>query len=237
LYPVDDDRVVRRLPRSWLNRDDEDRRNTNTFARAVAWQYCRTHACHDHGDADEVHLIYGNQPTAALYSVRDVADCRRPPSDTRQWVACTEWVVKDDDATRSLTGKVVLLGGTYADSEDFHPTPAGERTPGLVINAWGVRAEVEGPTLVESSRLFGLGFDVLMLIVPAVGLSVVLFYMGKLWLTWVVMLVSSLAWNIVLENVDHHEESRPAVRRRRTPRPTRRWRHPARFPRHRRSWP
>jgi CHASE2 domain-containing sensor protein len=229
LYPLDDDRVVRRLPRSWLNRDRDDMPNTNTFARAVAGEYCRTRTCHEHGHAEEVHLIYGNQPTNPLYSVRDLAECQAPSTDAGQWVACTQWMAKDNEETRKLSGAIVLLGGVYSDAEDFHPTPAGETTPGLMINAWGVRAEIEGPTLVESSRLFGLGLDILVgllvtvffkmpgwtlrqktltsfaLILPAIGLSYCLFLLGWLWVTWVVMLLSSMGLNIVTENVSHDE--------------------------------
>ncbi|HET9384926.1 MAG TPA: hypothetical protein VFO67_07245, partial [Gemmatimonadales bacterium] len=184
------------------------------------------------------HLIYGNQPTSPSSSVRDLATCEDPPNDEGQWVACTRWMTVDNEKTRELKGAILLLGGVYSDARDFHPTPAGETTPGLLINAWGVRAEIGGPTLVESSRLFGLGLDILvgflvsyffarpwslsrktaasLLLIPAAGvLSIVLFVFGKLWLTWVIMLVSSMGWNIVLENLGHKEKVTRIPRRRR----------------------
>lgn len=234
VFPTDDDRVLRRLPRSWLNRNQADSRFLNTWARVVAERYCGPQSCHDHGDADEVLLTYGSRAPEPRYMVHDLFTCESPTIPADGSGICERWGVNSTKEWQSLAGKVVLLGGVFGDARDFHPTPGGENTSGLMINALAVRTEIDGPTTVESSRLLGVVFDFatgllvgflfnrprrslrwktwssLALVVPAFGLSVLLFWLGNtLWLSWVVMLVSSAAWGIVFENLQHAEGSEP----------------------------
>jgi len=229
IFPLDDDRTVRRLPRSWLNRERDDNASTNTFARAVAWRYCRTRTCHDHGGTNEVLLTFGRSSTPRTYSVRDLLECGEPTLPVGASGTCRNWRLKVDATGRAWSNTILLIGGTFSASRDAYPSPAGESTPGLMLNALGIRAEIEGPTLVESSKLFGLVLDIvvglivgylfkkpgrslrwktvasLSLILPAFLLSVGLFWLDRLWVTWVVMLVSSMAWNVVIENLSHHD--------------------------------
>jgi len=230
IFPLDDDRTVRRLPRSWLNRERDDIASTNTFARAVAWRYCRTRSCHDHEGADEVLLTFGRSSSLRTYSVRDLLECGESTLPVGASGTCRNWRLKVDATGRAWSNTILLIGGTFSASRDAYPSPAGESTPGLMLNALGIRAEIEGPTLVESSKLFGLVLDIvvglivgylfkkpgkslrwktwasLLLIFPAFLLSVGLFFwLDMLWVTWVVMLVSSMAWNVVIENLSHHD--------------------------------
>jgi CHASE2 domain-containing sensor protein len=252
VFPADDDRNLRRLPRSWLNRNESDSRFDNTLARVVAERYCWPQGCHDHGDAGEVLLTYGSRVPEPRYMVRDLFTCEawKIPADKSR--ICEQWGLNSAEAAAKerelLDGKVVLLGGVFGAARDFYPTPGGESTSGLMINALAVRTEIDGPTIVESSRLLGVGFDFatgllvgfifarprrslrwktwssLALVVPAFGLSVLLFWLGNtLWLSWVVMLVSSAGWGIVQENIRHgkHRETvEPAGRRMTTTRVT-----------------
>lgn len=238
VFPTDDDRVLRRLPRSWLNRNQADSRFDNTWARVVAERYCGPQTCHNHGKAEEVLLAYGSRAPEPTYAVHDLFTCESPAIPAGGSGICKQWGVSSPEAVaeakQSLAGKVVLLGGVYGASGDFHSTPGGERTSGLMINALAVRTEIDGPTIVESFRLLGVGFDIaiglavgfiftmprlnlrwktinsLALMAPVFLLSVLLFWLGdRLWLSWVVMLVSSSAWGIVQENIRHGKHTAP----------------------------
>ena len=227
VFRPDDDRSVRRLPRQWLNRNRNDKPNSNTFARAVAWRYCWTRTCHEHGRTSEVFLGSARRSIPRTYAVRDLLTCLPAASEAGASGVCRSWELNPDAAAGSWSNTILIVGGSFAAARDAYPTAAGESTPGLMLNALGVRAETEGPTLVEPSRLFGLALDIiagfavgwffqqtgrslrwktvasLSLIGPAFAVSFGLFLMDRLWVTWVVMLLSSMGWNIVSENILH----------------------------------
>jgi len=225
VFPVDDDRAVRRIRREWINRDDHDQRYENTLARAVARVYCRQRVCHDHGGAEDLFLQYGRLPPQ--YTVRDLFECGEWSED-----GCVSWHPRSDAGAKLRTseGSVVLLGGVFPQARDKYPTPIGENTSGLIINALAVRAEIEGPTITEAPRLLAIGLDAaagvavslifmfaqvslraktllsLALAVPALVLSIGLFAgFGRIWLGWATMILAGAAWNVVFENLSSHD--------------------------------
>jgi CHASE2 domain-containing sensor protein len=124
-----------------------------------------------------------------------------------------------------LRDRIVLLGGTYSEARDTHPTPGGESTSGLMINALAVEAELQGRGVEEFPRLLSLGLDIaygitvlvlfarheetrtakrlrygVAVVLPIAG-SVLLGVLGVLWLSWVPMLIASFAWGEFLDGL------------------------------------
>jgi CHASE2 domain-containing sensor protein len=98
-----------------------------------------------------------------------------PPS-----IGLSELFKRDGDSVTSLRngfleqivgGKIVLLGGTFDDSGDFHETPDG-RMPGVLIHARAIDAEMHGGGLREIPQPRSFLLDV------GWGSAVVLLLMG-----------------------------------------------------------
>jgi hypothetical protein len=173
IYPRDEDRAVRRLPRRWLDR--ESNASHLSFAAKVAAVYCdrRPDRCAAPGASEEVYLSYrSNVSMQPDYRVRDLFGCRLVERHL-----CQTWTFNGGD---SLKESIVLLGGTFQVSGDFHDTAAGPNTPGLIVNAHGVQAEVLGLTMHELARPISLMLDLL------VGLAIgAVFGADGRWLRWV----------------------------------------------------
>lgn len=223
IYPYDEDGVTRRLPRQWYVDDGDP--FENTFARQVARAYCRARndaACDRRADADEVLLPFdGKRLRADHYSVTPLVRCRRVESNV-----CNSWEFRGAMArTQDWRKTIVILGGDSPDLKDVHRTPIGEQTPGLWINASAVRAELYGPRLEGLSHLAGLALDIALgfftaavfggisaalgirvfwrfVLGMAVAVSVSFLVFWKLeivWVSWIGMLSSGMAWDIIVD--------------------------------------
>ena len=167
IFPRDDDRAVRRLhrrlhPEGEENPDGHQDRPTSisTFAKVIADQYCGADGSRCPGrdvDADEIFVTYDSSVVTRRLS--DLLDCEWPANKAGEG-ACTQWRPKA--AAAELEGAIVLLGGTFAESRDFYDTPIGPNTPGLLVNAHAVRAEISGGGLRETWRPLAFGADIML---------------------------------------------------------------------------
>ena len=84
--------------------------------------------CERHPEAPEVFLPFDKKHLRAS-PLRKLTICLRR---TCRIKVCRGW---NSLGEPGLGGAIVLLGGDYADMNDWHRTPIGERTTGLFINA------------------------------------------------------------------------------------------------------
>lgn len=235
---------MRRLPRKWHMRDGGDSREgqiaelptPRSFAGAIAAAFCEKLPPCPSPDGDEVFISYGSTVSVQPdYYVRELFECDNPEAHR-----CTKWSVKTAEL---LANRIVLLGGTFQASRDFHDTPAGSRTPGLIVNAHAVQAEIHGPAVRELGRVVTIALDVLVgltigflfshnahavvtrwlrrvpslrakihgdqvlwrtvasfgLAIGAAIASVLLLFVGILWLSWIGMVLVGVSWHIVTE--------------------------------------
>jgi hypothetical protein len=227
---------VRRLPRQWSV--DSTISFENTFARQVARAYCRARhdtACDRRDDAEEVFLPFDNEDLwKNHYAVGDLFRCTFDESRV-----CSDWFEEKGKGIAKITdweNTIVILGAHFPDMNDWHRTPIDERTPGLLVNASAVRAEISGPRLQGFSHLAGFGLDLLLggiaavlvdflkgrgyrlrsrtlacigLGVAAVGFGYLLFLLTEmLWVSWVGMLMTGVSWDAVLEVLFHDPHDR-----------------------------
>lgn len=163
VFPLDRDRVVRRLPRRW--HDQADRKH-KTFAGAVADRYCAHSSSCDskkRGKSEgDIFISYNSTVSRTPdYFVRNLFDCEweQAGDGSRR---CRAWTWKaNSEAMKDLNEKIVLIGGTFGASRDFFDTAEGERTSGLIVNAHAVQAELRGPFISELSPPVTLWLDIL----------------------------------------------------------------------------
>jgi hypothetical protein len=219
VFPSEYDRAVRRLSRHWKSLRSGTAHET--FAGEIAHIYSGGRS---DMYGDDVFMTWGAIDTATdSHRVRDMFECPARRRGTTGFI-CEEWTRKPDAG--KLEGAIVLLGGTFGASRDFFPTPLGERTPGLVINAHAVRAEILGPPIGELPRLVTWLIDVCVgvLIVlifkvrphskdvvwrvvatavlgvaaAVVSYSVLFVHCHVLWLSWIAMLLTGLMLHILV---------------------------------------
>ena len=167
IFPLDHDRSARRFPRTWSDIALHHSEFENTFARQIAEQHCRwpRSGCRVLGLADEVFISYetsaltgasteASSSPAPDFSVGDLFNCLSAPNRL-----CSGWEKKPGLTLPSDVA--VIVGGTYAASRDFYPTPAGANTPGLLINARAVEAEFRGPKVLEATHGLIWALDIL----------------------------------------------------------------------------
>ncbi len=155
VFPLDEDAGVRRFPRTVeLSADprySSARERHSTWARRVAEEYCRSGArCADES-AEEVLISYA-APTPKRVRALELFQCSEggalPQAREGVWEKFRE----------GARGKIVMIGGTFRASGDFHDTPAG-RIDGLLINAYAVQAEADAAGIREASRPLAVLFD------------------------------------------------------------------------------
>jgi CHASE2 domain-containing sensor protein len=182
IFPLERDRAVRRVPRTWT--DDATGRSRLTFAGTIAWLYCTsTGACPSyqpqaHGHGEDIFISYARNPPAPTYRIREVFTCTALEKSPKGSL-CLEWQWKDGKPPDDLAGSIVLIGGTYDASKDFFAAPTEKPIAGLLLNAQAVRAEIAGPTVTEWPRWVTLLLD------TGVGLLIALIFSGHVhaWIT------------------------------------------------------
>jgi len=232
-FPLDHDHAIRRFPRQILVEGAHDTRICDTFARAIARQYCAHASCAALGHAEEIYLTSGAATSKDPdYTVGDLFECATPAT-----AACGAWTPKDAAAIATLTNQIVLLGGTY-EAEPRYDTPQGGHLPGLLVNAQAVRAEVHGPAITESWRPLTIVLDVIIgllivarvrpqtgllktlggigLLALAIGVGALLAfrYHGVLWVSWVAMLLTGLCWHLLVDRLEKSRSVTTTSRRR-----------------------
>jgi hypothetical protein len=185
VFPRERDGRIRRMPSVWVStRDDLTYHNTLSTklvdvycaSNASMWRTCETppaagESPHD-TDGSGHSFVYvpfpsNTRETIQRQALNEIVSCAEPRRTDNP--PCTTWELAAG-ARQTLQGKIVLLGGTYNYPDgDFHETPLGV-TSGLMINAYAVRAELEGLTLDDLAHRTTFLADV------AVGIAV-----GWLW--------------------------------------------------------
>lgn len=153
LFARDEDASIRRFSRFVSVAPDEVQGGgyAPSWARRVADVYCEPQ-CHSE-TADEVYISYaGTRPQ--LYRVSDLFRYAGPKQG---YQAKDAWA----ELKKDLLGKIVLIGGTFHESNDFYKTPKGE-LPGLVVNAYAVKAELNGSGLEPVSQPLAWILDLLL---------------------------------------------------------------------------
>lgn len=168
VFAPDDDAGLRRFPRQiQLSADpqkSEFRESRRSWARLVAEEYCRSGVpCADES-AEEVLLSYAASAPRE-FRMLDLFACS---ADNEVKPGGPLW----DKFQEAARDKIVLIGGTFRSSGDFHQTPAG-RLPGLIINAYAVQAEMHAWGVHEARRPMAVLFDLLIgilvvLLLPAI---------------------------------------------------------------------
>ncbi len=148
VFPPDQDTGLRRFPRRV--RLSGDPQPEPSWASLIAAKYCAHHACKQQR-ADEVILSYNvNRPYE--FTTPELFDCDgNPRLEEPRW---REFKARAEN-------KIVLVGGTFPESGDFHRTAAGHRTPGLLVNAYAIQAEIDGSGVEEVKRPWAVAFDIL----------------------------------------------------------------------------
>lgn len=144
LFARDEDASIRRFSRFVSVAPDEVQGGgyAPSWARRVADVYCEPQ-CHSE-TADEVYISYAGA-APKLYRVSDLFRYAGPKQGYRP--KDTAW----PQLKANLLGKIVLIGGTFHESGDFYRTPKGELA-GLVVNAYAVKAELNGSGLEAVSQ-------------------------------------------------------------------------------------
>jgi CHASE2 domain-containing sensor protein len=171
VYTAEGDRKLRRFPRQLrISADPSSGMGIakDTWARIIVDRYCegRIRACQSVKDRSEVFLPIGSEPV--LLKVLDFFSCAKH-SGSREFSILK---VKEDLLRVQTAGKIVLLGGTFASSGDFHETPAG-RDAGIVINARAVEAEISGSGLEEVRPYKSFGLDLATGLIMLLGFFVI----------------------------------------------------------------
>ncbi|HZQ51902.1 MAG TPA: CHASE2 domain-containing protein [Bryobacteraceae bacterium] len=135
IFPRDEDLVIRRFPRSIKLNVSKPPKTVDSWASKVAESFCTDRPCTNE-KAEEIYISYaGIMPRS--FEMMDLFSC---PSSSDEVIGNRHsW----DTFQYLAKGKIVLVGGTFHSSRDFYQTPAGE-LPGLMINAYAVKAELEG---------------------------------------------------------------------------------------------
>jgi len=198
VFPKDDDLRLRKFPREVHLVLDNKIEVGPTWAMKLA-EVNRAEPSAGENDIPEV-LIAFYKPIQARYSVSQLFECKQPAKPTAALAEFARVVTKDP-------GTIVLVGGTWATSGDFHYTPGG-KLPGLEVNALALRAELKGERVHEPPRwmMVVLDFAVSIMIVLAFYrgtrvrammrnsarvvfvvflLSRGLFSFGYIWLSWI----------------------------------------------------
>jgi CHASE2 domain-containing sensor protein len=214
-YPEDEDTRIRKLPRAY---SPVDRANVNsppiyTLSRRIAMEYRALKRPHDplKDDLSEVMVTYGN-PRPERVSAGKILGCGESGSPM---VSYSERAFRRPDFSLTpndkllFKDKIVLIGGTWKDSADFHETSLG-RMPGVVIVADSIQAELEDEHVRELPKIVMFAIDLIVgtislyilwrwkvnttrkLILVSVGGIVLLFGLGGillyhlriLWVSW-----------------------------------------------------
>jgi CHASE2 domain-containing sensor protein len=170
VYTAEGDRKLRRFPREVrISADPTSDMGVfqNSWARLIGDSFCtgRVPSCTSIDDRSEVFLPIGAEPV--LLSVHYFFSCT-PHSGPRKFSIQKG---KEDLLKLQTSGRIVLLGGTFASSGDFHETPAG-RDAGIVINARAVEAEISGSGLEEVKPYKSFGLDLATGLVMLLGFFV-----------------------------------------------------------------
>ena len=133
-YPVDEDAGIRRLPR-FFRWDIHDQlhpvaeRTLYSLSLLTKMKYRPSEAGALEMTSKELMISYSGGPPARI-PAGHILKCG---SNQNQ-----------NPDPGDYSGRVVLIGGTYARSEDLHRTPLGEQTPGVVVNAYAIESELNG---------------------------------------------------------------------------------------------
>lgn len=142
VFPEEQHGTIRRFPRFTKIGRSEPK---PSWAKQVADAFCPGMHCTSE-NAPEIYVSYrGNGPHS--YKMQELFTCPQEPlklvPEGPRW----------EEFKHLAKGKIVLIGGTFDKPHDkllpnpvsdIHPTPAGHDTPGLIVNAYAVKAELEG---------------------------------------------------------------------------------------------
>ncbi|MBV9404633.1 MAG: CHASE2 domain-containing protein [Acidobacteriaceae bacterium] len=155
VYPTDEGTSIRRLPRwIWASADpqnSERREWERTWPRVIAEAFCNG-PCTEEA-ADEIYITYGGT-APRCFLMRDLAACGE---GDRVQTGNSSW----NDFQSVAKGNIVLIGGIFHDSGDFHRTPLGLSTPGIIVNAYAVKAELLGNGLRDVRQPLAWMLDLL----------------------------------------------------------------------------
>jgi len=167
LFPREDDSTIRRLPLDITVTEDirtpEGGDAKPLFARLIAKQYCaflrtKGEPCSQQ-KGDEILIPYGGDAPRRL-RLSDFLYCSAA-TKAGERPGSMDYLPDTRDLFQSLVkDKVALIGGTFG-SVDLHDSPKG-RIPGLFINAYAVKAQIEGSAYFAVDQPFAWMLDLLL---------------------------------------------------------------------------
>lgn len=157
IYPHDTDGNVRRFPRKVqiAATDTQSGGIVPSFASRVGDVYCQPQCSAE--SADEVYISYAVKKPER-YRLEDLFTCS---SDG----AAHDIVMKQsrhESFADTVRGGIVLIGGTFEQSLDFYQTPLNSRLPGLFVNAYAIKAQLDGNGFVELRQPLSWMLDLLL---------------------------------------------------------------------------
>ena len=220
-YPYDEDLRIRRLPRyySWYEEPD---RVVSSLPRRTAMEYSLLEHRSFANDAEEV-MVAVQSGGVERIPAKVVLSCDGAGGveKTKYPQFFNELEIADGEPP-NLRNSIVLVGGTFEESKDFHETTVG-RLPGVVINANAIRAELNGRFVHDPSKLslflpdivigsivaFGIWYSdprktrtliwttVLAVVCLYVIAGIALYWANILWLSWTGALIGALVGFVV----------------------------------------
>lgn len=160
LYPRDEDGRVRRFPRSVHLAASEGQSGgiVASWASRVADVYCRPECTAE--SADEIYISYAGQ-ACSEYKLQEVFSCPSDLTDFNGRQDKNHHGPKYEEFRKNVLGRIVLIGATYDEPSNVFPTPKGMR-PGLFVNTYAVKADLDGNGFVELRQPLAWMLDVLL---------------------------------------------------------------------------
>jgi hypothetical protein len=173
------------------------------WALTLAGRYCEiSRNCNEedisgnHRDSEPLFVAYGGEPIAR-FQFRDVFRCPAANAANTKSSLCGASLKRScleplPDGSlagifrRQVRGKVVLIGGAYRAARDTYETPLG-LLPGVAINGYVVRSQIQGNFLHEQNRPAVIVLDL------GAGCALVLIvFSRRIWPDWTVLRIAAV---------------------------------------------
>jgi hypothetical protein len=249
VFPADEDASIRRTyQRVCVNGDAGVPLCMPAWALTLAQRYCvASKNCKLDEIPDEAReskplfIAYGGKPIER-FQFRDVFRCAAttPPAPEKEGSSCGP---RGPECPKPLQegslanvfrsavkDKIVLIGGAYRAARDTYQTPLGP-IPGVVINGYVIRSQIEGNFLPEENRAVAIGIDflagyllaaiklrwkkvptpIIAIVIVLMTIVAELFFVGRQFLPGCIAMLLGMILHLIHE--EHHKEAEQQTRK------------------------